>query len=419
MRLLDNEPLFQADRNCEELIPVYVLDERLFHRDQWGHVRCGPIRLKFMLEGIENLKRQLQLKGSDLIFYKGKPEEIIPHLASKYKCGRVYGSKSYTTEETEIEDTIRQNIPLFLFHTITMVHPDDLPFPISGLPYIFTDFRKKTEMHLHLRTSFIPPEKINTPPLEETTIPDLEDLGLKSITEDPRSIMVFKGGETEAWNRLNDYIWEKKFLSDYKSTRNGLIGADYSSKLSPWLATGNISAKSVFHQIREYEDKVKKNRSTYWMFFELLWRDFFAFTAMKYGNRIFMKDGIRKRNKSFRSDYQEPLNQWKNGETGDSFVDANMKELLHSGYMSNRGRQNVASYLVHDLQIDWRAGASWFESQLIDYDPCSNYGNWMYLAGTGNDPRENRKFNTRFQQKKYDPEGKYISLWLNRPPQKG
>jgi deoxyribodipyrimidine photo-lyase len=182
--------------------------------------------------------------------------------------------------------------------------------------------------------------------------------------------------------------------------------------LSPWLAHGNISARSIYDELKRFEKTVKKNISTYWLFFELLWRDYFAFMAMKHGNKIFLKGGIKNRKRNYLKNHEPLLDKWKSGRTGDPFVDANMKELMHSGFMSNRGRQNVASYLVHDLNIDWRAGASWFESQLIDYDPYSNYGNWMYVAGVGNDPREFRKFNTGFQSAKYDPKGKYRQLWL-------
>ncbi len=102
---------------------------------------------------------------------------------------------------------------------------------------------------------------------------------------------------------------------------------------------------------------------------------------------------------------------WKEGKTGDSFVDANMRELAATGWMSNRGRQNVASYLIHDMQVDWLLGAAYFESQLIDYDPCSNYGNWAYIAGVGNDPRPVRKFNTAKQAQDYDPQRTYRKLW--------
>lgn len=160
-----------------------------------------------------------------------------------------------------------------------------------------------------------------------------------------------------------------------------------------------------------YEQERVKNDSTYWFVFELLWRDYFRFTANKNGAKIFQQKGINTKSIFFKNDILL-FERWRNGETGNTFIDANMKELFHSGYMSNRGRQNVASYLTKDLHLNWTWGAAWFESQLIDYDASSNWLNWAYHAGVGNDPEENRYFNTESQVKKYDPKGKYVSHWL-------
>lgn len=110
---------------------------------------------------------------------------------------------------------------------------------------------------------------------------------------------------------------------------------------------------------------------------------------------------------------QRIFERWAEGRTDEEFVNANMKELLQTGFMSNRGRQNVASYLVHDMGIDWRMGASFFEHYLLDHDPASNYGNWIYVSGVGNDPRENRKFNIKKQQSMYDGEGRFVKRWSN------
>jgi deoxyribodipyrimidine photo-lyase len=222
----------------------------------------------------------------------------------------------------------------------------------------------------------------------------------------------FNGGEIEALKRLQYYFWETENISTYKETRNGLLGADYSSKFSPWLANGSLSPKTIYWELKQFEREITSNQSTYWLFFELLWRDFFRYVSLKFGRRLFLKNGLKDEERRFYFN-KNKFEHWRTGNTGKPFVDANMRELLHSGYMSNRGRQNVASYLVHDMGLDWRAGAAWFESQLIDYDPSSNYGNWLYVSGLGNDPRPNRKFNVQRQANMYDPEGKYVETWLN------
>ncbi|MCS7074883.1 MAG: cryptochrome DASH, partial [Bacteroidia bacterium] len=115
----------------------------------------------------------------------------------------------------------------------------------------------------------------------------------------------------------------------------------------------------------------------------------------------------------------EVFERWKNAQTGEPWIDANMEELRKTGFLSNRGRQNVASYLVNDLRQPWQWGAEYFEAMLIDYDVCSNWGNWNYIAGVGNDPREDRYFNPKTQAQRYDPDGTFIKLWLsaNQVPQ--
>jgi deoxyribodipyrimidine photo-lyase len=228
---------------------------------------------------------------------------------------------------------------------------------------------------------------------------------------DQRTAVPLKGGETAALERLHHYFWQTKALSTYKKTRNELLGNDFSSKFSPYLAAGCISPRYIAEQVQAYEKKIEKNESTYWLVFELLWRDYFRLVARKYGDKIFQKNGISNKSISYSGTIAH-FELWKNGETGVPFIDANMKELKATGYMSNRGRQNAASFLVKDLDIDWRWGAAWFESQLIDYDPCSNYANWLYVAGLGNDPRETRYFNILSQATRYDSKGSYVRTWL-------
>ncbi|NQX93050.1 MAG: DASH family cryptochrome, partial [Flavobacteriales bacterium] len=227
-----------------------------------------------------------------------------------------------------------------------------------------------------------------------------------------RSALQFKGGIENAWERLNQYFWDREGLSTYKNTRNGLLGEDYSSKFSPWLAKGCISSRQIYWEVKRYESEVTSNQSTYWLIFELIWRDYFRFVSMKYGDRIFWPSGIKATPPPSRQ-HQRTFEHWINGTTKDDFVNANMIELKETGWMSNRGRQNVASYLVHDLNIDWRMGAAWFENRLLDYDPASNYGNWIYVAGVGNDPRPNRKFNTKRQAEMYDSKGEFVKHWLS------
>jgi deoxyribodipyrimidine photo-lyase len=306
------------------------------------------------------------------------------------------------------------NVPIKFFEQLSLINPQHLPFEINNLPDTFTEFRKQVEKDSKIRSPFnIPSHLPSFPEIDaEGEIGVLEEFINSTDSKDPRSSFKFQGGESEGLKRLHDYIWKRRLISRYKNTRNGMIGESYSSKFSPWLAVGSLSPRQIYNEIKRFERSEVKNISTYWLIFELLWRDYFRFVAMKYGNKIFKKGGIKNLHRNYSNDHSL-FSRWLNGETGDDFVDANMIELNTTGYMSNRGRQNAASYLVHDLGIDWRWGAAYFESKLIDYDVCSNWGNWMYIAGVGNDPRPNRKFNTHFQAKKYDPNRKYRELWLS------
>jgi deoxyribodipyrimidine photo-lyase len=164
--------------------------------------------------------------------------------------------------------------------------------------------------------------------------------------------------------------------------------------------------------LKKFECQFGANESTYWLVFELLWRDYFRFMMKKYNNKLFQQAGIQNKEVPVNPHDAKSLQIWIEGKTGVDFVDANMIELRRTGFMSNRGRQNVASYLCNDLKLDWRYGAAYFEQQLIDYDVCSNWGNWAYLAGVGNDPRGNRYFNIEKQASDYDKDKIFRNLWL-------
>ncbi len=357
--------------------------------------------------------------GSNLIIRFGLPEFIIPEICTENKVSYVFTGSEVASEEVSGLNALThalgsKKVGFLTFATSTLIHPQNLPIAVTNLPDQFTLFRKQVERDWIIRQQFEEPEIKPLPRLEPGTIPNLNLLGLPTITPDHRSVITYKGGEAAARQRLKEYIWDKDLLKIYKETRNELIGADYSSKLSAALAVGCISPRTIYHEVKKYEQERITNQSTYWLIFELLWRDYFRFAAEKYGAKIFHANGIRSKQLKWLNDTKK-FEAWRTGNTGVDFIDANMKELLLTGFMSNRGRQNVASYLTKDLGIDWRWGAAWFESQLIDYDVCSNWLNWAYVAGVGNDPRQDRYFNIESQVRKYDPDRLYMKLWIGNP----
>lgn len=418
LRLHDHEPLQAILAGQDQPIGLYCFDPRQFGTTAFGFAKTGPYRAKFLIESVINLRASLRALGSDLLVRVGLPEVVLPELVRQLEIAAVYHSTEVTSEELAVESALGEalqplGVPVRAFWNSTLYHPEDLPFELSALPGLFTDFRKRVERESSLRPAFPKPEPL--PPLPTTVelgeLPDIKDFGLVPPVFDARAVLEFQGGETAALERLDQYFWQQGHLKHYKLTRNGLLGADYSSKFSPWLAHGCLSARYVYWQVQEFEARRLKNDSTYWLVFELLWRDFFRFVAAQQGKKLFRPGGLRGLSLPWREDWQR-FDLWREGRTGFPLIDANMRELAASGFMSNRGRQNVASFLTKNLGIDWRMGAEWFESLLIDYDVASNWGNWNYTAGVGNDARGFRYFNIPKQANDYDPEGLYVKHWL-------
>lgn len=417
LRIGDNEALVKAIAQSREVIPVYCFDESHFETTEHGFKKTGSFRAQFLLESLQDLDVKLRELGSGLRIVQGKPEVEIPKLVQEYKVQKVFAKREVAFEEKQTEKKVE--LELFKlrceFETVstsTLYHAEDLPFSIKDIPDVFTNFRKKTEKDATIRNPFEAPTKINSPAIPAMDLPTLEALGVTKTTIDSRAVLPFKGGESKAIQRLQHYFYDTQCLSSYKETRNGMVGGDYSSKFSPWLALGCISPRFIYAEIKKYEKQFGANDSTYWLVFELLWRDFFRFMFKKYQTKFFLYEGIKSEKVNSKSLNEKLLSQWMNGTTPSDFINANMIELQLTGFMSNRGRQNVASYFCNELNMDWRVGAAYFEEQLIDYDVCSNWGNWAYLAGVGNDPRGHRYFNIEKQAMDYDKKKVFRNLWL-------
>lgn len=416
LRVADNASLANAIKENERVIAVYCFDPRQFELSKYGNFKkTEKFRTKFNIESVRELKLNLEKMNISLLVYHQNLEEIIPKIISEFNVNSVYYQEEWTKDEVKTENEIKSKVDNTIeFKTVFdqfLFHPKDIPFSIQDIPNVFTQFRNKCEKASKIRNESVAKAMLNTNLIEnKTVIPTLQDLGFEDFEVDKRTAFPFKGGENQAQKRMENYFWETENLSVYKETRNGLIGSDFSSKFSPWLANGSISAKTIYWQICEYEQQVEKNDSTYWLIFELIWRDYFKYISLKYGQKIFKIGGILDKDYDWKTN-KSAIDNWINGNTQEPFVNANMIELQKTGFMSNRGRQIVGSYFAKNLLLDWRIGAAYFESMLIDYDVHSNYGNWMYVSGVGNDPRD-RKFNIKLQAENYDGENKYQHLWL-------
>jgi deoxyribodipyrimidine photo-lyase len=421
LRLHDNEALTDALKSGEEVIPVYVFDERVFkEKSRFGFRKTEKFRARFIIESVIDLRKSLRSLGSDLIVRTGKPEEEILKIARKSKSSWTFCNRERTQEEVDVQDALEENLwtigqEIIYSRGKMLYYTQDLPFPVTHCPDSFTNFRKEVERIVQIRKPLPKPsEKFNplTFEIKIGEIPTLEDLGYENFSVESNENFNFKGGETEGLRRLQNYLWEKQSINTYDDSRNELTGEDCSSKFSAWLSQGCLSPKMIYHELKKFETENGSSKSTYRMYFSLLRRDFFRLIGKKYNNCIFQKGGtVKQANPDWKNDYHL-LNLWIEGRTGVPFVDANMREIKNTGYMSMRGRKCVARFLIKDLFVNWQMGAEYFESLLIDYDPCSNWGNWNYVAGIGSDPRDQRHFNIITQARRYDPLGLYVKKWL-------
>jgi len=418
LRVTDNECLFNAVSENDQVIPFYCLDDQLFQTTKLGFKKAGGFRLQFLKESLQQLDQDLRKAGSGLVLLNGNPEKEICRLAKELGAQRIYAEKEVAPEELSTQQILTNALDnldckMLTFECRNLLHSSDLPFTVAQLPEVFTDFRKKIENIVSIRPIFPKPLHIPSPSIVALNLAMPDELTPPDIVSDVRAAISFTGGAEAAHERLDYYFYESRALSTYKETRNGMVGERYSSKFSAWLALGCISAKEIYEAVKNYETRYGANESTYWLVFELLWRDYFGLCMEKNALRYFQKAPDQQSVEVNTDHFTTALHNWINGTTGMPFIDANMIELKLTGFMSNRGRQNVASYLCNDLHLDWRYGAAYFEEQLVDYDVCNNWCNWAYIGGVGNDPRKNRYFEIAKQASVYDPDRVFQQLWLN------
>ena len=406
LRLNDNPAFVQACKNADLLLPIYIHENKLKSQTQWGFPRISKHRKVFLEQSLQSLRQRLKLLGSDLFELGGDSRNIFEELRIKLGANQIYCEQIQAPEELEQVRALRDlGFEVKSLWQSSMLDPQLLPFELEQMPDIFTQFRQPIEKQKLkfadplTSTQFIP------------TLPNVSSLSSWFVSTDNFiGSKLFIGGENNAQAHIDQYF-ERCLVDTYKQTRNQLIGMDYSSKFSPWLALGCISARLIAEKLETYELKYGQNDGTYWLWFELLWRDYFKFLHFKHGRKLYRSKGLG--DQSANQFDEMKFKQWITGNTGESLIDAGMRELKETGYLSNRMRQIVASYWIYDMKGDWQVGAAWFESQLIDFDVYSNQGNWLYIAGKGTDPRGGRAFNVLKQAQEHDPDSIYRKIWLH------
>nr|MBV6630533.1 DASH family cryptochrome [Oceanococcus sp. HetDA_MAG_MS8] len=409
LRLDDHPALGSLAARVDRLLCVFVVDPLWFKPGWCQRPSLGPHRWKFLYESLLDLQADLQSQGQQLVVVWGDPIVEVGALIQRWGVTDVARSAHPGVYENRQWQELQQRFGEVRFsqaHTATLFSPERLPFALEDLPGHFSPFRRKVEKRAQVR----PPEAMlsQLPAMVSDDLPREWPKELPKVDFDKAADWV--GGSRMGNMQLNEFLFQTHAVQSYKETRNALDTPLASSRLSPWLANGSLSVARVAAELARYEQEVLANESTYWLFFELLWREYFQWYAWRHGQRLFAFAGVREQ-RPMTSHYAQRLRAWEAGETGYPIVDACMRQLATTGWMSNRGRQLVASCFVHELELDWRFGATWFEQQLVDYDLGSNYGNWQYLAGVGADPRGHRRFDLAKQTRMYDPNEEFIRKW--------
>ena len=408
---LNNNPSFTAACNSSDaMVCAVVLDPAWLANNRYGVKTMGSKRLRYWLECVADLSRQLNRCGQHLHCLYDDPVNALSNLAAHYQVDTIAYSEHVGWYEQRQQQAISKRYPKAAVTAINahrIFDHQQLPFALPDLPATFSRFRKLVEPVL--ADCDLQP---TTPPQQLPPVPDAPYFSkprpFPRVDDYPANDM-FVGGETAASHQLGDYF-SGKHASHYTQVRNQLDGWYNSTKFSACLATGAASPRSILQTLRQYEAAHGGNESTYWIAFELLWREYFQWYALAHGGKLFRATGL-KSNPTHTSFYPGRFQQWCQGTTAYPLVNACMKQLNQTGYMSNRGRQIVASCFVNELDLDWRYGAAYFEQQLLDYDVANNWGNWQYLAGVGCDPRGKRHFDINKQAHQYDPDGEFVARW--------
>lgn len=384
LRLEDNHGLYQAMSSGLPVIPIFIFDEAIL-----DSLPKDDPRVQFIHQELEKIHDSLDEQGSGLIIKKGNPLEVWTKLTQEYSIESVFTNHDYEPYALDRDKEVgafleSKGISFLTFKDLVIFEKDEVTKD-DGKPYtVYTPYKRKWLASLSgdSFSSFLS-EDLSKFDAHRSTIPSLQEMGFK-----PSKI------------KVKPYSFDG--LSNYEETRN-FPALDSTSYLSPHLRFGTVSVRKLCRMAEETNQTFLS---------ELIWREFFMQILYHYPQVV---------GQSFRPVYdniqwennEEHFQKWCNGETGYPMVDAGMRELNETGYMHNRVRMVVASFLTKHLLIDWRWGEAYFAEKLLDFELSSNNGNWQWAAGTGCDAAPYfRVFNPTEQLKKFDPEMKYVKKWL-------
>ena len=400
LRLADH-PALAAAAECDHVVPVFCFDQRLVR----GRHASGP-RTQFLLESLRDLERSLRDRDSRLVVRSGKPETEIATLAGELSADAVHATADVGPLARRRDERVRASlddigVPLHLHPGLFAADDPSEIVTGSGDPYrVFSPYHRAWSQQRRRAATPAPRALPELPPkVRLGTLPGLGDLGLEQEVSDPAP-----GGESAGRERMAQFLADH--VSDYDDNHD-LVSVGGTSALSPYLHFGCISARELESQLSRGAGAAAYRR-------QLCWRDFYAQLIRAFPANAEAEYQDRVRGKIDWSDDHRGFDAWCQGETGYPIVDAAMRQLRREGWMHNRGRLIVGSFLTKDLGIDWRWGERWFMRMLIDGDEANNNGNWQWIASVGVDPQPvaRRIYNPARQQAQYDADGRYVRRYV-------
>jgi len=405
LRLYDNAALFHALKNSNQVYVVFIFDTHILNKLKNKQDR----RIEFIHRSLSEIKEDLNRQDSDLIVEKGEPESLIPKLITKYKCDSLYINRDYEKYAQDRDNLIikllaKNQINTYtfkdqvLFEKAEILTQSNKPYTVFT-PYKNNHLKKLAEEGIHLYDCDM--YKSNFAKFSYKSIPTLEELQFEKTNLKDFDIPSGTSGGKKLLEKFNNNI---KY---YSSNRNYpfIRGVSY---LSVHNRFGTLSIRHLAKMAIEADN----DGSATWLS-ELIWRDFYFQIVANFPHVS--------ENKSFKPQFENlqfendinKFEAWKNGLTGFPIIDAAMKQINQTGYMHNRLRMIVSSFLVKDLLIDWRWGEQYFQDNLIDFDFSANNGGWQWAASTGCDSQPYfRIFNPTLQSEKFDKDGSFIKKYL-------
>jgi deoxyribodipyrimidine photo-lyase len=401
LRLRDHPALRAALDEHDRVVPLFCFDDRLLH----GRHASGP-RTQFMLECLAEVDSALRDRGSGLLVRRGRPEEEIPALAREVDAGAIHFTRDvspFARRRGERTGAALREAGVELRDHPGLNAVDDVRDirTKQGKPYsVFSPFHNSW-LEQDRRPVLEAPRRLPALPskVAKGRLPSLESLGLSQEVAEPP-----EGGEAAAHRTAKRFLGDP--VREYTEVHDAL-GRDRTSRLSPYLHFGCITP-------RQLEERLPRGKGPDAFRRQLCWRDFHHHVLAHFPRNARSEFQERYRGKIRWSYAERPFEAWCEGRTGYPLVDAGMRQLRHEGWMHNRARLVVGSFLTKDLGIDWRWGERWFMRLLVDGDEANNNGNWQWIASVGTDPQPafRRIYNPARHQERYDPNGDYVRRWV-------